>query len=255
MKANKLSIPLAINQGDTLNSIPVWKVKMTRQDVKQDPSGKTLRARLLDKGIAHSFYENFLWIVPIDGKKIEELNLKEVISDNFLKWNEERLQIVEDFTSDLLWYPVSIVLLRDAIRYALRIKLKDQKNLVIDKLSIYDKNQIIHSGTFTYVVLGISLEKILRINVNNVCICPELVYECYELKNRPVIDPFERQRNIIRASRCDSKEYCRRLDLMSKTVFPLKVNLSNKTLMFKFIYHELIREEKKIEQKGLEQWF
>jgi hypothetical protein len=245
---------MAPNEGDTLDSIQTWKVKIRRQDVKPDPQGRTLRARLLDKGIAHSFYEEYLWAIPVNGRKVDELNLRETISENFLRWREEEVQEINNFTSDELWYPVSIVLLRDAIRYALWTKLKDQKNFIIYKREVYDKKRIIYSGTYTYVILGVSFEKILRMGHDNICLCPEIVYECYDSSNKRVEYHFERQKNILLASRCNLKVYCERLDLMIKNIFPLEIHLSNKTLKFNSIYYEIINEQEKMEQMRLEEW-
>jgi hypothetical protein len=245
---------MAVNEGDTLSSVQAWKVRMTRQDIKSDQNRRTLRARLLDKGVAHSFYKGYLWAMPINGRKVSELNLREIISENFSKWEKEEVQEVNNFTSDELWYPVSVVLLRDAIHYALRIKLKDQKDVIIYNREVYDKKQIVHSGTYIYVILGVSFEKILRIDDDNICLCPELVYECYDSLNRRVEDRFERQKNILLASRCNPKVYCERLDLMIKNIFPLEIHLSDKTLKFNSIYYEIIVEEKMEKMEGLEKW-
>jgi hypothetical protein len=245
---------MAVNEGDTLSSVQAWKVRMTRQDIKSDQNRRTLRARLLDKGVAHSFYKGYLWAMPINGRKVSELNLREIISENFSKWEKEEVQEVNNFTSDELWYPVSVVLLRDAIHYALRIKLKDQKDVIIYNREVYDKKQIVHSGTYIYVILGVSFEKILRIDDDNICLCPELVYECYDSLNRRVEDRFERQKNILLASRCNPKVYCGRLDLMIKNIFPLEIHLSDKTLKFNSIYYEIIVEEKMEKMEGLEKW-
>jgi hypothetical protein len=244
---------MAPNEGDTLNSIQAWKVKMRRQDVKPDPYGRTLRHRLLDKGIAHSFYKEYLWAMPINGRKVDELNLREVISENFLRWGKEEVQEINNFTSDELWYPVSIVLLRDAIQYALCTKLKGQKDFIIHKGKVYDKRQIIHSGTYTYVILGVSFDIILRMDHDNICLCPKIVYECYDSFNKLVEDRFERQKGILLASRCSSKVYCERLELMIRNIFPLKVYLSNKTLKFNRIYYEITGEKEKIKQARLEE--
>jgi hypothetical protein len=244
---------MAPNEGDTLNSIQTWKVKIRRQDIKPDPHGRTLRARLLDKGIAHSFYKEYLWTIPINGRKVDELNLREVISENFLRWGEE-VQEINNFTSDELWYPVSIVLLRDAIRYALWAKLKDQKDFIIHKREVYNKRQIVHSGIYTYVILGVSFDKILRMDHDNICLCPEIVYECYDSFNMLVEDRFERQKNILLASRCPSKVYCERLESMIKNIFPLEIHLSNKTLKFNRLYYEITEKREKMKQTGLEEW-
>jgi hypothetical protein len=245
---------MATNEGDTLSSIQAWKVRITRQDIRPDPKGRTLRARLLDKGIAHSFYEEYLWAMPVNGHKVSELNLREIISENFSKWEKEEVQEINNFTSDKLWYPVSIVLLRDAIRYALWMKLKDQKNFIIHKREVYDKKQIVYSGAYIYVILGVSFEKILRMDHDNVCLCPEIVYECYDSLNRRVKDRLERQKNILLASKCNSKLYCERLELMIRNIFPLEIHLSNKTLKFNFIYYGIIEEEEKMKQMRLEKW-
>jgi|YelNatPaOPRAMG01_1025707.scaffolds.fasta_scaffold14665_2 hypothetical protein len=249
---------LAINGGDILNSIPIWKIETTRQYLKQILNGKTLRMHLLDKGIAHSFYKGFLWIIPINGKETDELDLKG-ISENFLKWGKE--QICEfnnnEFFSEEFWYPLGIVILRDAISYALRAKLKDERNLIINVRNVYDKKQIIYERGYSYVILGLSLNKILRIkhlNLNNVCICPEIVYECYNLTSI-VRDRFERQRNILVASRCNSREYYRRLSLMIGKVFPLDVKLANKTLKFNSAFYTIPMKEDRIRQEGLRKWF
>jgi hypothetical protein len=254
MNADKLFLIMAPNEGDTLNSIQTWKIKIRRQDVKPDPQGRTLRARLLGKGIAHSFYKEYLWALPINERKVGELNLIEIISENFLRWGEEEVQEINNFTSDELWYPVGIVLLRDAIRYALWVKLKDQKDFVIHKREVYDKRRILYSGVYTYVILGVSFDKILRMDYDNVCLCPEIVYECYDSLNRLVEDRFERQKNILLASRCSSKVYCERLELMIKNIFPLELHLSNKTLKFNSLYCEISGRKEKIKQTGLEEW-
>lgn len=244
---------LAINTGDTLETIPVLKVRTTRQNAKPDPNQRSIRARLLDSGIAHSFFEEFLWIVPVDGRKIDEIDLDETISKYFTKWGDVQVEEIGNFTDDALWYPLGLVMLRDAVRYALWMKFRKNNNIVIYKREVYDKSQIIHSGTFVYAVLGISLERILRVGENNICICPQIVYGCYDSMNRPVEDPYEKQRNIVIASRCNSKEYSRRVDMMIGKTFPLNASLSNKTLSFKSWQHELIVKRKK--QKGLEEWF
>jgi hypothetical protein len=253
MNTDELFIIIAPNEGDKLDSLQIWKVRMRRQDVKPDPHGRTLRARLLDKGIAHSFYKEYLWAIPVNGRKVDELNLSEVISENFLKWVGEEVQEINNFTSDELWYPVSIVLLRDAIRYTLRVKLKDQKDFIIHKREVYNKKQIVRSDTYTYVILGVSFDKILRMDDDNVCLCPELVYECYDSLGGVVEDHFERQKNILLASRCSSKTYFERLELMIKNIFTLEPHLSNRTLKFNSIYIQISGKEK-IKQTRLEEW-
>jgi hypothetical protein len=55
---------------------------MRKQNVEPDSHGRPLRHRLLDKGIVHSFYKEYLWAMPINGRKVDELNLREVISEN-----------------------------------------------------------------------------------------------------------------------------------------------------------------------------
>lgn len=235
-KIGKFLLTIAINEGDKLNSLQVWKVRMTRQDIKSDFKRKKLRECLLDKGIAHSFYKEYLWATPINGCKADELNLKEMVSDYFLKWEKGQIQVINNFTSDELWYPVSIVLLKDAIHYALHLKLKGQKNFIINGNRVYNKVQIVDSKSYTYTILGISFEKILRWDDDNVCLSPNIVYECYDSLNRRVEDRFIRQRNIFSVTiGCDSRLYSERLNSIIKNIFPLEVYLSNKTL--KFIYH------------------
>jgi hypothetical protein len=251
-KIGKFLLTIAVNEGDKLNSLQVWKVKMTRQDIKSDFKGKKLRKCLLDKGIAHSFYKEYLWVAPINGCKVDELNLKEMISDYFLKWEKERIQVINNFTSDELWYPVSIILLKDAIHYALRLKLKDQKNFIINGNRVYNRIQIVDRKSYTYTILGISLEKILRWDDDNVCLCPNIVYECYDSLNRRVEDRSIRQRNIFSATfRCNSKLYSERLNSIIKNIFPLEVYLSNKTLKFIYPYYEINKEEK---WQGIKIW-
>jgi len=254
METNNLFLIMAVNEGDTLSSIQAWKVRMMRQDIRLDPKGRTLRTRLLDKGIAHSFYEKYLWAMPVNGRKVSELNLREIISENFLKWEKEEVQEINNFTSDELWYPVSIVLLRDAVRYALWAKLKDQKDFIIHKREVYDKRQIAYSGIYTYVISGVSFDKILRMDHDNVCLCPDIVYECYDSLNRRVEDRFERQKSILLASRCTLKVYCERLESMIKNIFPLEIYLSNKTLKFNSIYYKIIKGPEKMKQMRLEKW-
>jgi hypothetical protein len=244
-KIGKFLLTIAINEGDKLNSLQAWKVRMTRQDIKSDFKGKKLREYLLDKGIAHSFYKEYLWAAPINGCMVDELNLKEMVSDYFLKWEKEQIQVINNFTSDELWYPVSIVLLKDAIHYALRLKLKGQKNFIINGNKVYNRIHIVGRKSYTYTILGISLEKILRLDDDNVCLCPNIVYECYDSLNRRVEDRFIRQRNIFSAtSQCNSKLYSEMLDSIIKNVFPLEVHLSNKTLKFIYPYYEIDKEEK-----------
>lgn len=251
-KIGKFLLTIAINEGDKLNSLQVWKVKMTRQDIKSDFKRKKLREHLLDKGIAHSFYKEYLWATPINGCKLDKLNLKEMISDYFSKWGKEQIQVINNFTSDELWYPVSIILLKDAIHYALRLKLKDQKNFIINGNRVYNRVQIVDRKSYTYTILGISLEKIFRWDDDNVCLCPNIVYECYDSLNRRIEDRLIRQRNIFSATfRCNSKLYSERLNSIIKNIFPLEVYLSNKTLKFIYPYYEINKEEK---WQGIKIW-
>lgn len=247
---------LTVNEGDALNSVPFLRMKVTRQDLKGNLNGKILRKHLLSKGIAHSFYKGFLWAAPVDGKSIYELDLKEV-SENFLRWGEVKIQELSEYDlfSDEYWFSLSIVILRDAVSYALYNKLKEEPDLITRIRNVYDKKQIIYSGQYSYVILGLSLNKILRferLKNYNICICPEIVYECYGLTNRIVEDRFEKQINILKAARCNSKEYYRRLSLIAEKIFPLKVILSNKTLKFYSINYPI--EKEKLKLGGLRQW-
>ena len=199
-----LFMNISVNVGDSLNSIPIWRVKTTRQQIKPDPQGRSLRTRFLKEGLGHSFYEGFLWVVTINGKSINEVDLIRLVSKNFMKLGESKIEEIENFTSDKLWYPVSLVLLRDALRYSLKEKIKNKKDFDINLRTVYDRSNIVYTGRIFYVALGVSFEKIFRIN-HNVAISPELDYECYDTLNRRVEDPYYRQIGIFYASRCDPK--------------------------------------------------
>jgi hypothetical protein len=230
-----INLIMAINKGDKLSSVEVWKATATRQYLKKNLKEGNLRELFLNKGVAHAFYKKHLWAAPVSGHRIQELNFCKLTSINLDAKKEE----IEGFLSDELWYPVSIVLLKDAIKYALRAKLKNNKNLISKGLEVFDKGKIVCSRISTYVILGISFKNILRVGRDNICICPRIVYECYDSLNRRVEDPSERQINILRASKCDATEYINRLSSIIDEIFPLQVYLSNRTLKFDSIYYSI----------------
>jgi hypothetical protein len=251
----RLLANLARNDGDELESVKLWKARLAREDViEQDDL--SLRDRLLSVGIGHSFFEGYMWMVPVDGRTIDEVDLNQAVSRNFRRWEQPEVAIVENLTSDEIWFQLGLVLLRDAIRYALKEKGRQNRNLIIRKLTVFDKTQVITSGTYSQVVAGLTLSRIFRINGNNVALAPHLIYECFDTLYKRVDDEFERHRYMTPAARCNAMEWLRRLEKVARNVFPLTVKLSDKTLIFKSHYAPLqIKEVGEKEEVTLEKWF
>jgi hypothetical protein len=244
---------LMFNSGDALERISVLKAEATRQDLKVGTTPYLFRDHLLTNGLAHSFYQGFLWMMPVVNKRIEDLNLEQILANFFTKRLEIKAEEIADFSDDYLWLQVGLVLLRDAIRCALFEKLGNANDMIVSKLRVYDKKQIVQANMTVYTILGVSLARILPVDTNNIGLSPIVVYDVYSF-NRRITDKYERQKYITKASRCSFSEYFKRLNHILNRVLPLTVNFSNKVLTFKLPYYEIIKREEK-KQRSLEEWF
>lgn len=249
-----LFMTLLVNNGDVLERVPILKVKAVRQDLKEGISSHIFREHLLANGLAHSFFRGFLWVVPVNGKQDKEEILEDIIASYFRKKLEIMSDEIRDLNDDHLWLQVVLVLLRDALRYALHNKFKKHASVIVRGLQVFDKSQVIQVDASFYTVIGVSLARILPVDVNNIGLSPLLVYDVYCLNQR-VTDKYERQRCITKSSRCPIDEYLRRLNYIVNKVFPLIINFSNKTLIFKLpYYYNIIREGGEDRQRRLKEW-
>lgn len=246
---------LMLNKGDKLEKIEIWRVKAVRQDFKKGINSRAFRNFLLSRKIGHSFYQSFLWLIPLGKQRLDEDKIREILSLQFKNFGEIRSLEIPNFNTEDIWLNVGVVLLRDALRFTLYEKFKNREDVVVRKLRVYNKREVVGSWTFTYAILGVSLSRIVPVDEDNVGILLFLVYELYDNFDQRVEDRYERQRYLTMASSCDYGEYIRRLNKMVNLIFPLTVHFSNKTLIFDKSFYQLasLKEEKK-EMTRLDKW-
>lgn len=219
-----------VNTGDTLTNVKVWKIKAVRQWIKPDLKF-SLRSFLVEKGIAHSFFKEFMWLCPVDGSELEEEMINKLSKSILTRYEGIEINTIEKLTEVGIWHSLGIVLIRDALRYSLIEKFMDNRSVIVTpKREVYSK-EFIWSGKFFGVVAGISLNKIFRMN-DNVCICPLLIYECFDSMYRRVEDSKSRSRCISAISRIALRDYEYQMAILMKKILPLTVHLSNRKLYF-----------------------
>lgn len=249
---SQLALNLMINKGDKLTNVALWRVIGTRNQVKVEDT----RRILLKEGFAHVFYEKYLWLAPL--KEIEESKIESIVQRLF----GEKREIIEIEIDNLVdnehWFSKGIVLIRDALQYALRQKFAGNKDFRVFSRRRIFKNKFVISGMSSGVVVGISLDRIMRIDTNNICICPVVEYECIDNFEKVVEDRFERSKFISRVSNINSKSYRVILNQLIENINPLSVNFSNKKLYFNewgYKIEHLTEKRDKIMQVSLEGWF
>ena len=220
------------------------------QQLKPDFSSRSLHSIFLKKGLAHAFFGKHLWLCPVDGRKSEEVTIDEVLKEFFQQHGKPEIETIENLTINDVWYPVGIVLMRDAIRFSLIKKFKDDDSILLTpKREVYEK-KFIKAYQTAGALAGISLDRIFRVNGDNICICPILTYECFDGSYQRVEDPGMRSRCISRVSRVTSKEYERRMIEILNKILPLTVYLSNKRLFFDQWQYTMLRKG----EVTLEKW-
>lgn len=155
-----------------------------------------------------------------------------------------------------------LVLFRSALRYALLRKFSGDGNIRIIGPKMFDKNDTAYSGMHSRAIVGLSFERILSVENNNIAICPFVTYEVLDGLGKRVDDKVTRQRATMQASKGGEQKYVERLTRMVSLVFPLEVNFSNVKLLFE-LQHKIPLEKSKErigaesvrEKEGLEKWF
>lgn len=255
MKKTLSTLNLILNKRDRLEEIEMWRVKAVRQDLKVGINSKAFRNYLLLKGMGHSFYQGFLWLLPLNKQELNEDEVKRILSSQFRDFGEIQFLEFPNFDVEEVWLSVGVVLLRDALRFSLYTKFKERKNIMVRKLRVYNTKEILRSWTIVYAILGISLSKIILVDKSNIGILPFLTYELYDNFDQRVEDKYERQKYLTMASNCDYEEFTNRLNRMVNLVFPLTVYFSNKTLTFSRSFYKLTPPKKKGKiVTGLDRW-
>jgi hypothetical protein len=249
-------INLMVNKGDKLINVDIWKIKGTRQSLKQEFNIKhSLRRFLINEGFAHSFFKEFIWLCPLNDDKVGEV--EEIPKMIFSNQNVRKIEVESvNLTDPDLWYNLGVVLLRDAVRYSLLTKLNNDKLrdkfIVTLKREVY-KKEFIKSWFSTGVVVGVSFNRIFRMD-GNICICPLLVYDCCYSNFQRIEDRKERVKYISRvSSQITPKEYEQRMNNIMNDILPITINLSNKRLIFDDWQYQLV-EKRKEKQLTLEMW-
>jgi len=255
--SEEISVNLMINNGDLLEDVEIWRIETRAQHVKLK-SPRFLRPELLKIGLAHAFFEEFLWLCSVSGKNIDE-SIVENLANEYFKQHENIDTATITLTSDNFWLNIGIVLVRDAIQYALYNKFKDDKNFIVKpKRKVY-KLEFVYSGLYAGAVRGISLNRIFRIGSGNICIAPIIIYECFDNFYRRIENPSERSRYISRASRIPPAKYERIVENLISRVTPLTVYLSDRKLLFKewkYRVQDIDETGKRVhKQATLEKWF
>jgi len=240
-----------VNKGEKLMNVILWRVIGTRNQVKVN----NIRKFLLKEGFAHVFYERYLWLAPL--KEIEN-NEIENITKRIFSMNKEVEEIeIDNLVDDENWFSKGIVLIRDALQYALRQKFANNKDFRVFSRRRVFKNEFVLSGMSSGVLVGISLDRILRVDDDNICICPIIEYECIDSLGMVVEDRFERSRFISRVSKVNTKRYKGVLSQLIEHINPLSVKFSNKKLHFdewRYKIERTTEKREKGEQASLERW-
>jgi len=219
-----------VNEGDSLVNVKILALRAKRQEIRRKWNAKSLRNYLVNQGIAHAFHGNFMWICPVDGRAVENLDVNNLMQEVFGASKSVVIRYL-DLTSDEVWNPIGIILLRDALRYALISKVKSSSSLLVTpRCEVYEKN-FIQAWRTIGVIAGVDLSRIVRIN-GNICVCIKLTYECYDGLFRRVDDPSIRVRAISRVTKITSDEYLARMSSIMQKILPLNVFISNKRILF-----------------------
>ena len=247
-------INILMNKGDSVENIEVIRLKTTRQDLSV--GSREFRKVLLSKGLGHSFWKGWLWITPLNGQSANQLTENISLEEFGINLQQAELYRIDDLTADDIWPSVGVILLRDAIKFNLRQTLKGCRNIRLAGLKFYDLNNVILSGMTTYVVAGVSLQRILRVD-SNIAICPMLNLELLDTSNKRVEDSSLRSRHLNSAWAEVMDKYKEIFDNLLSRILPLKVNFSNKLFKFEkpFIGLKIEKaEELPKGQKRLDEW-
>ena len=254
-----VSINLMLNEGDLLEDTVLWKIKTTRQNLKIN--SKDFRRVLLRNGIGHTFFKGFLWLCPVDGTEVDEEKIRQTVEGYFERFGEINIATAT-LTSDELWLDVGVVLLRDALSYALQNKLKNYKDIILmQKRRFYSLNFVV-SNMYAGVIVGLSLDKIFRVDSGNVAIAPNVVYECVDFQYKVVEDNQTRLKLLSRVSKRSTRGHERIIEGLFNRISPLEVYVSDRELLFRRWKHTLEDQEeetkeetKKVTQTDLKRWF
>ncbi len=250
-----ISINLMLNEGDLLEDVILWRIETVRQNLKV--SSERFRKELLRRGLGHAFFQKFLWLCSVSKEDVEKKEIMQIAKEYFKRFDEIDVTTTT-LTSDELWLDVGIVLVRDALSYTLRTKLRGHKDIILMPKRRFYSSKFITSGMYTGVIVGISLDKILRVNLSNIGIVPSVDYECVDYEYKIVKDPQTRSKLISRVSKGSSKKYEEIIEDLLGKVFPLDVYLSDRKLLFKgwkFTIKSEERKERDVKQVSLEEWF
>lgn len=248
ISAGSRYVNILLNKGDAPYDVEVFRFKVSRQSV--GTSSKMFREALLSSGFGHSFWKDWLWVVPVNGRPTSAIgNLS--IPKFGINLTGAELYNVKTFDDDYFWQSVGIVLLRDAIRYSLWNRLRGHTNIRLMGLKFYDLNSVISSGMTVYVVTGISLGNIVRVN-SNIAISPMLELELLDTSHERVEDQSLRAKYLTSARSRVMVNYKQLFDKMLDNVLPLEVSFSNK--LFKF-ERPFLDVKGSMYQKRLDEWF
>lgn len=237
---------LVINSGDKLKDIHVLRAKATWQNLKC--KSKKLYWELLKKGLGYAIFRKNLYIVPLDGRKIEDINNNE-ISVFFNKPLDFKTDVIPNFDNIHFWLGVGLITVRSGLRYELEKKFGENKKIRITRLTIYDPANVLSSNLTTNVIWGLSLDRIIKVNKYNIGIFLHVNYDVIDGSGKPVEDPAMRSRilNAVTA-RISNEKYKKLLEQEVSRTFPIKIKLSNLSLLFG--KKEPIRRERR-----LDEWF
>jgi hypothetical protein len=237
-----------INEGDLLTNVELWKIKTTKELVKPNLKS-SLRSFLLKNGLAHSFFKGFIWLCSVNGNKLENEMINKLSKEVFLRYGESSIENVSDLTNANVWHHLGVVLVRDALQYSLYSKFKNDERIIVMPYREIYKKEFITSGVLAGVIVGISFNRIFRID-GNVCICPTLVYDYCDSFYQKVKDPKERTKYISMVSKITSEEYEKRMNEFMKSILPLTIYLSDKKLFFNNWQYKLLKKG----EISLERW-
>ncbi|WP_456329493.1 hypothetical protein [Archaeoglobus sp.] len=239
-----VSVNLMLNEGDLLEDTELWRVKTTRQNLKV--SSKEFRRVLLKNGIGHAFFKEFLWLCPVNGVDVDEEKVEQTVKSYFTRFDEISVSTTT-LTSDEVWLDIGIVLLRDALSYALRNKLKDYRDVILAPKRKFYSSNFVTSNMYAGVIIGLSLDKIFRVNSGNVAIAPNVVYECVDSQYKVVEDNQTRLKLISRISKRSTKAHERIVEGLFSRISPLRVYVSDRELLFQRWKYTLKSRERTVE--------
>ncbi|RLI40368.1 hypothetical protein DRO64_09110 [Candidatus Bathyarchaeota archaeon] len=246
-------VNLMINEGSALDNVAVIKVQAIVQNLKG--SYRDFRREMFSKGFSASFYEKFLYIIPIDKVALNTkiYNIKRELRQYFHKDPKNiRVQSI-NLTADDYWYPLGVKAIRHTLRCSIERKIANDPELFLrGGLQIYNKTFERSYGSCG-ILKGISLEKVVRIKgENNIALVPTLRFDCFAGNYERVEDPTLRSRIISRfSSRLGPIEYERHMDELMKRILPIVAYISNKKLYFRNWKYSIEVEEGLI---SLDRW-